>query len=230
MLTIAPHPRNHPGEHIFQAEKDAFHIDLHQAIEQSRDIHAAARPRPRSRHCWRRCRSARAHPRPHRQDAAICSWTRDVGPNSARLAPAASTRLAVCVAACSSISTIATALLIRPNRSAMARPISPPPPVTRATGRSSSICRSRLEEIATALFERPPGLRRRNGLDQLVVIPGILRLVGLLHLEQIHVVQLAAVGANDPLPNRGSSVGSFFISCDHGLAVAGGPDSSTALR
>ena len=61
---------------------------------------------------------------------------------SARIAidlqPAASTRCAVCAAALSSISTTATALQSRASRNAMARPISPPPPVTSATGRPAS--------------------------------------------------------------------------------------------
>src|SRR5262249_46207765 len=53
-----------------------------------------------------------------------------------------------------------------------------------------------LHQRAVALLvERPPGFLRGNGRELLVIVPRRLALLGRLHLEQIHRVNLAAVDA-----------------------------------
>src|SRR5271166_3975267 len=49
---------------------------------------------------------------------------------------------------------------------------------------------------ASALVQRPERLVDGDGRQELVVVPRPLRLFGLLHLEQIHVMGLAAIGAD----------------------------------
>src|SRR5262245_5326061 len=51
--------------------------------------------------------------------------------------------------------------------------------------------KSALHRRATALSERPKRLVRRDGGAQLVIAPRAFRFRGLLHLEQIHRVDLA---------------------------------------
>src|SRR5665647_1367304 len=51
-----------------------------------------------------------------------------------------------------------------------------------------------LDQRANALLQRDKCLLRRNGGDELVVIPRIFRFRRLLHLEQIGRVNLSAVG------------------------------------
>src|SRR6266487_4376013 len=65
--------------------------------------------------------------------------------------------------------------------------------------RVSSDARSAGHQRAAAFLERTERLRRRNGGTQIVQIPRTLRLFRLLHLEQIHVVDLAAVGPHRAL-------------------------------
>src|SRR5215475_4088477 len=60
-----------------------------------------------------------------------------------------------------------------------------------------------LHERTVALVQRPEGLLRRNGRAQLVVVPRALGLRGLLHLEEVGGVNLAAVGPNRPLAEQG---------------------------
>src|SRR5258706_5040495 len=84
----------------------------------------------------------------------------------------------------------------------MARPIPPPPPVTRATDRLMATGPSRLQKITAALAKRTPRLLWRNRLDDFVVVPGIFRLVRLLDLKQVHIVQLPAIGADRSLAEQ----------------------------
>src|SRR5687768_1985279 len=56
-----------------------------------------------------------------------------------------------------------------------------------------------LYEGATAVFFRPKGLVGRDGGADLVVVPRVLGLGRLLHLDEVRVVQLASVGADAPL-------------------------------
>src|SRR5450759_1032290 len=53
--------------------------------------------------------------------------------------------------------------------------------------------KSLLERRASTLGERLESLVGRNGLANVVVVPGILRFLRLLHLCQIHVVHHAAI-------------------------------------
>src|SRR4051812_44871520 len=56
--------------------------------------------------------------------------------------------------------------------------------------------KSALHQRAAALGQRPEGFIGRDGGAQLVIIPGRLGFRRLLHFEQIHRVDLAAVGAH----------------------------------
>src|SRR5438132_6930792 len=60
-----------------------------------------------------------------------------------------------------------------------------------------------LRQRALALVERPERLLGRDGGAHLVVIPRALGLRGLLHLEEIHRMDLAAVGADGALAEEG---------------------------
>src|SRR6516164_9649212 len=53
------------------------------------------------------------------------------------------------------------------------------------------------EKRATTLAYRPERLLARNDLEDLVVVPGIMRLLGLLNLDQVHVVHHPTVGAEE---------------------------------
>src|SRR3989442_5579807 len=61
-----------------------------------------------------------------------------------------------------------------------------------------------LDELAPTLIERTKSLLGRNGRADLVVIPRVLRLGRLLHLDQVRRVDLAAVDTNRPLPEERS--------------------------
>src|ERR1700675_4969278 len=67
-----------------------------------------------------------------------------------------------------------------------------------------------LDHRADALLERDKSLIRRNGGDELVIIPRIFRLRWLFHLEQIGRVNLAAVGADRAGAEQGI-VGRHFL-------------------
>src|SRR5438094_6801637 len=56
-----------------------------------------------------------------------------------------------------------------------------------------------LDELAPTLIEWTKSLLGRNGRADLVVIPRVLRLGRLLHLDQVRRVDLAAVDTNRPL-------------------------------
>src|SRR3984957_3717595 len=53
------------------------------------------------------------------------------------------------------------------------------------------------EKRAATLAHRPERLLARNDLEELVVVPGIMRLLGLLDLDQVHVVHHPTVGAEE---------------------------------
>src|SRR5262249_16807434 len=59
-----------------------------------------------------------------------------------------------------------------------------------------------LHQRTFALVERTPRLLRRNGRELLVVVPGRLALLGLLHLEQVHRMDLAPVDAHVALAHE----------------------------
>src|SRR5262245_33618544 len=61
---------------------------------------------------------------------------------------------------------------------------------------------SALHQRAAAFGQRAEGFVRRNGGAELVVVPRSLRLRRLLDLEQIHRVDLAAVGAHRALAEQ----------------------------
>src|SRR5262249_60761182 len=65
----------------------------------------------------------------------------------------------------------------------------------RSAGRPDPKAGSALHQRATALGQGPKRLVPGDRRAQLVVIPRRLRLGGLLHLEQIHWVNLSAAGA-----------------------------------
>ena len=67
-----------------------------------------------------------------------------------------------------------------------------------------------LQHRADALLERDEGFRRRDGGDEVVIVPRILRVRRLLHLEQIGRVDLAAVGADRALAEQ-RIVGRHFL-------------------
>src|SRR5215472_13806067 len=58
---------------------------------------------------------------------------------------------------------------------------------------------SALHQRAAALGQRPEGFVGRDGGAQLVIIPRRLGFRRLLHFEQIHRVDLAAIGADHSL-------------------------------
>ena len=81
-------------------------------------------------------------------------------------------------------------------------------------GRAPGVTRrspSGLDERAAALVERPPGVLRADRREHLEAVPLALRFRRRLHRHQIDRMQLAAVDADEPLPNSGSSVGIAFI-------------------
>src|ERR1700733_8799713 len=59
-----------------------------------------------------------------------------------------------------------------------------------------------VDQRAIAILERSECFVRRDSRTQFVIVAGIFRFFGLLHLEQIRVVQLAAVGAYRALPEQ----------------------------
>src|SRR5919112_1301846 len=63
-------------------------------------------------------------------------------------------------------------------------------------GPSTSVFRSALHERAASLVERAERLLGRDGGPQLVIVPRTLGLLRLLHLEQIHRVNVPAVAAD----------------------------------
>src|SRR5262249_11161793 len=76
-----------------------------------------------------------------------------------------------------------------------------------------------LRQRTFALVERTPRLLRRNGRELLVVVPGRLALLGLLHLEQVHRVDLAAVDAHVALAHEPVFGRQLLHLRDHRLAV-----------
>src|ERR1700693_1239992 len=62
---------------------------------------------------------------------------------------------------------------------------------------------SLLQQRAIARLERLGRVFRRDYRDLLVVVPGVFRLLGLLHLEQIGRDQAAAVGPQRALAEQG---------------------------
>src|SRR5262245_66398524 len=83
---------------------------------------------------------------------------------------------------------------------------------------------SAADRRTAALTEGPERLRGRDRRAQLVVVPGVLRLVGPLHLEQIHVVNLAAVGTNAALAEQCVVRRHVLHLGNHRLAVSGTAD------
>src|SRR5580704_17347359 len=59
-----------------------------------------------------------------------------------------------------------------------------------------------LDERAFALLDRNRGVFRRDGGDELVIVPRIFRFIRLLHLEQIGRNDAAAVGAKRALAEQ----------------------------
>src|SRR6516225_6033733 len=58
------------------------------------------------------------------------------------------------------------------------------------------------DQRTIVLIERPPGLLGGNGGELLVIVPGTLALFGLLHLEQVHRMDLASVDAHAALAHQ----------------------------
>src|ERR1700733_7056432 len=59
-----------------------------------------------------------------------------------------------------------------------------------------------LDQRATAFVERTAGFVAGHGGEQLVEIPLAFRLLGLLHLEQVHVVSHASVVSDAAVPGE----------------------------
>src|SRR5262249_38087931 len=74
-------------------------------------------------------------------------------------------------------------------------------PLTTSAPRPGSVAPARLflNELASALIERPESLLRGDRCADLVVVPWVLRLRRLLDLNEIRGMDLAAVDANRPL-------------------------------
>src|SRR5262245_2836403 len=68
---------------------------------------------------------------------------------------------------------------------------------TEAFRSPTCISASALHQRAAAIGQRAEGFVGRDGGADFVIIPGALRFRRLLDLEQIHRVDLAAVGAQD---------------------------------
>src|SRR5215831_8936228 len=58
------------------------------------------------------------------------------------------------------------------------------------------------DQRAATFLERAEGFRARDGGARLVEVAGVLRLGGLLHLEQIGVLNLTSVGAHHTLAEQ----------------------------
>src|SRR5262245_9036345 len=67
-----------------------------------------------------------------------------------------------------------------------------------ALGIRPGVCRfgSAANQRTPALIQRSERIRGRNRGAQLIVVPRILRFLGLLYLEEIHVVDLAPIGTD----------------------------------
>src|SRR5262245_9218588 len=89
---------------------------------------------------------------------------------------------------------------------------------------------SAADQRTAALSEGPERLRGRDRRAQLVVVPGMLRLVGPLHLEQIHVVNFAAVGTNAALTEQRVVRRHVLHLRNYRLAVAGTADRDDRLE
>src|SRR5262249_35284835 len=85
--------------------------------------------------------------------------------------------------------------------------------------RSGKRGRSPADQRAVAVLERTEGFVRRNRSAQLVEVAGIFRLTGLLHLEQIGRVQLAAVGADRALAEQRIVGWQLLHLGDHGGSI-----------
>src|SRR5262249_42521884 len=85
-----------------------------------------------------------------------------------------------------------------PKISNIAPPASRPSPIFGEGRRAASA----LDQRAAAFLERAEGFRGGDGGAGLVEVAGVFRLGGLLHFEQIRVVNLAAVGAHDALAKQ----------------------------
>src|SRR4051794_15772327 len=84
----------------------------------------------------------------------------------------------------------------RPPPSAAAAPVASNVRLSMDMSGSSPLLWLRLHDAAATLVQRPEGLLGRRGLQQLVVVPGRLALLGLLHLEEVARAELAAVLAD----------------------------------
>src|SRR5262245_10743877 len=89
---------------------------------------------------------------------------------------------------------------------------------------------SAADQRTAALSEGPERLRGRDRRAQLVVVPGMLRLVGPLHLEQMHVVNLAAVGTNAALTEQRVVRRHVLHLGHHRFAVSGTADRDDRLE
>src|SRR6516225_3829078 len=76
-----------------------------------------------------------------------------------------------------------------------------------------------VHQRTAALGERAEGLVRRDGGAQLVEVPGALRFGGLLHLEQIHGMNLAPVRPHSTLAEQLVVGGHLLHFGDHRLPV-----------
>ena len=90
--------------------------------------------------------------------------------------------------------------------------------------------RSARDQRAASLTERGKSLPGVDGGDDLEDVPLALRLRRRLHFEKMHRVHLAAVLANAPRPNKGSSVGMAFMAATTARPSDAEPTFSTALR
>src|SRR5262245_4211418 len=89
---------------------------------------------------------------------------------------------------------------------------------------------SAADQRTASLTEGPERFRGRDRRAQLVVVPGMLRLVGPLHLEQIHVVNFAAVGTNAALAEQWVVRRHVLHLGNHRLTVSGAADRGDRLE
>src|SRR6516162_10329028 len=76
-----------------------------------------------------------------------------------------------------------------------------------------------MDQWALPVGKRPERLLTRNGPEKLVVIPWLLGLFGRLDLEQMHIVDLAAVFPQTPLA-EGEIVGRNLLHLRHDRRTA----------
>src|SRR6266545_1134663 len=75
-------------------------------------------------------------------------------------------------------------------------------PLSPAQGRGDASVALLLDQWAVALVDGAEGLVRRDRGPDLVVVPRILRLRGLLHLDQVRRVDLPTVGSDRALAEQ----------------------------